>query len=162
MRLKDRGEELNRKSVLSFLGFCVIMFAFFHWVLIPCEVRECSMEPTFHEGDRIFVNGLNKSPKDGEVFIFRENGVYLIKRCIATEGEHLVIKDGKVKVNGRVVNLKIKEDDHTEGDIDTVIKKGEIFAMGDNRDFSLDSRSFGAVKKSQVKGTHLMRFWKGD
>lgn len=85
-----------------------------------------------------------------------------IKRVIATEGQHVVIKDGKVFIN----DVEFKED-YLQPDVitesteftDFIVPKGYIFAMGDNRTKSTDCRAFGCVPIDKIEGTVVFRFW---
>ena len=85
-----------------------------------------------------------------------------IKRVIATEGQHVVIKDGKVFIN----DIEFKEE-YLQPDVitesteftDFIVPEGYIFAMGDNRTRSTDCRAFGCVPIDKVEGTVVFRFW---
>lgn len=53
----------------------------------------------------------------------------LVKRVIAVGGDRITIKDGVVKVNGKVLDEEyISKDNYTDGDIDTTVPKGKLFA----------------------------------
>lgn len=85
-----------------------------------------------------------------------------IKRVIATEGQHVVIKDGKVYVND--VQLKedyLQPDVVTESNIfnDFIVPEGYIFAMGDNRTKSTDCRDLGCIPIDKIEGIVIFRFW---
>ncbi len=85
-----------------------------------------------------------------------------IKRVIATEGQHVVIKDNTVFVNG----IELKED-YLQKDVvttsnvfnDFIVPKGYIFAMGDNRTKSTDCRELGCIPLEKVEGIVIFRFW---
>lgn len=85
-----------------------------------------------------------------------------IKRVIATEGQHVVIKDGKVFIN----DVEFKED-YLQPDVitesteftDFIVPEGYVFAMGDNRTKSTDCRAFGCVPIDKIEGTVVFRFW---
>lgn len=98
-------------------------------------------------------------------YVLEINKTSYIKRVIAVEGDHIEIKDGKVYLNGQ----KLEEDYLDEGvttDMgqygvfsDVVVPKGYVFAMGDNRDHSTDSRSFGCIPVEKIEGKVWIRFW---
>ena len=87
-----------------------------------------------------------------------------IKRVIALPGEHIQIKDGKVYINGEELKEEyISEDVVTEAEggqfIDLIVPEGTVFAMGDNREHSSDSRIFGCVPYEKIEGKVVLRFW---
>lgn len=85
-----------------------------------------------------------------------------IKRVIATEGQHVMIENGKVYING--VEL---EEDYLGPDVvteakvfnDFIVPEGYIFAMGDNRARSTDCRDIGCIPLEKVEGIVILRFW---
>ena len=78
-----------------------------------------------------------------------------IKRVIATEGQHVVIKNNKVYINGKEFEESyLQPDVVTTSDVynDFIVPKGYIFAMGDNRTKSTDCREFGCIPLEKVEG----------
>ena len=85
-----------------------------------------------------------------------------IKRVIAVEGQHVVIKDNKVFINGVELEEKYLADDViTESNVfyDFIVPEGYIFAMGDNRTKSTDCRALGCIPVEKVEGIVTIRFW---
>ena len=87
-----------------------------------------------------------------------------IKRVIALPGEHVQIKDGKVYINGEeLIEDYLPDDVITEAEggqfIDLIVPEGTVFAMGDNRGHSSDSRRFGCVPYEKIEGKVVLRFW---
>lgn len=85
-----------------------------------------------------------------------------IKRVIATEGQHVVIKDNKVYVNGvKLEEDYLQSDVVTESNVfnDFIVPEGYIFAMGDNRANSTDCREIGCIPLDKVEGIVSFRFW---
>lgn len=87
-----------------------------------------------------------------------------IKRVIALPGEHVKIENGKIYINGK----QLKEDYLQERVItevkngnmaDFVVPEGYIFAVGDNREYSSDSRVFGCVPIDKIESKVWIRFW---
>ncbi len=112
------------------------------WIAQPFIVYGSSMEPTFKNGDYLIVDELSyrfRPPKKDEVVIFRyplNQSVYFIKRIVGLPGETIDV-DGKK----------------------TLLKDGEYFVEGDNRDASSDSRVWGPVSKKLIVGRALVRLW---
>ena len=87
-----------------------------------------------------------------------------IKRVIALPGEHIQIKDGKVYINGEELGEEyLAKDVITEAEggqfLDLIVPSGTVFAMGDNRGHSADSRRFGCIPYEKIEGKVVLRFW---
>lgn len=87
-----------------------------------------------------------------------------IKRTIALPGEHVEIKDGKVYINGEVLEepylqAGVVTDVTGEGFDDFVVPENYVFAMGDNRNHSTDCRAFGCVPLEEIESTVAIRIW---
>lgn len=88
--------------------------------------------------------------------------VSYIKRVIGLEGDHIEIKNNKVYRNGEELKEDyISSDVKTESPVftDFTVPEGYVFAIGDNRENSIDCRSFGCIPLEKVEGTVLCRFW---
>lgn len=86
-----------------------------------------------------------------------------IKRVIALPGEHVVIKDGKVYINNEELQENyLQENVKTEirreiGFNDFVVPENCVFAMGDNRDGSMDCRDFGCIPIEKIESKAWIR-----
>lgn len=141
-------------------------------VIQPTIVSGQSMYPTLENNDYIVVNKLaytNEVPERGDIIVFKTKLIEsetnkkkdFVKRVIALPGEHLVIKDSKVYINGEYLNEDYLEDVYTEGDIDIVIPDNQIFVMGDNRESSGDSREsyIGTIPLKDIHGKVFIRMY---
>lgn len=155
----DNEEKTNKEWLTEFAKFLlllVVSFIVFKFILMPFRVCETSMYPTLHDGDRIFLNGLDRDVKKNDIIIFKENidgeNIALIKRVAATEGDKIKVTDGNLYING-------KKTAACEGDEEYAVPKGKCYVLGDNRKVSRDSREFGPIDNSSIKGTVLIRIW---
>ena len=87
-----------------------------------------------------------------------------IKRVIALPGEHVKIEDGKVYINGEVLDEPYLQEGlettNLDGEFyDLIVPQGCIFAMGDNRSGSKDCREFGCIPVEKIEGKVLFRIW---
>ena len=85
-----------------------------------------------------------------------------IKRVIGVAGDHIKIQNGKVYLNGSLLDEPylrdgIKTDSKVITDI--TVPEGYIFAMGDNRESSTDCREFGCIPIKKVESKVVLRFW---
>ena len=119
------------------LAFVLNFFVILH-VVVPSE----SMEPTLKPGALVVGSRLeyiNSEPEVGDVVIFRHEEFgekLLIKRIVAVSGQRFEMKDGLVFVDGAKLDGTASEKDFKE----TVIPKGMVLVLGDNREESFDSR----------------------
>lgn len=136
----------------------------------PFVIPTGSMEPTIAIGNRVLAEKvsyvfLHKTPQYGQIVVFDDPGgqhPQLIKRVIAVGGQTVDIKDGAVWVDGKRL-----DEPYTHGqpnELGTVampitIPAGYIWLMGDNRTNSGDSRFFGPVPVSRVRGHAVWTYW---
>lgn len=165
------------KDILIALVIVVIITA----VIKPTIVKESSMEPTLYENHYLFVNKMaykmKEHPERGDIIVFESNltkdngqNKLLIKRVIAVEGDTVTIYQGRVYVNGELIDEPyLMTQGHTyddEGlDVDgLVVPENQVFCMGDNREMSLDSRSpeVGTVPEDLIMGKAFFRLYPFD
>lgn len=159
------------------------------YVFQSYQVDGPSMQPSLHNGDRLIIwkvprtiariTGDHYIPGRGDVIVFSEPALtepdgsakQLIKRVVALPGERVVVRDSVVTVYnddypggfqpdltlpyGEGVNLTVDPDQ----DIDVIIGEGEVYALGDNRFNSMDSRIFGPVDTDDIIGKLILRMY---
>ncbi|MCI8772896.1 MAG: signal peptidase I [Lachnospiraceae bacterium] len=149
------------------IGTFVVVFlavALTYFVGMRTSVIGDSMEPALNNGQEILINRFLyklSSPKRGDVVVFLPNGNqnthYYVKRIIALPGETIQIINGKVYIDGEL----LEEDERYDKIIDPGIAGNEItlagneyFVLGDNRNSSEDSRSgnIGPIEKNTIIG----------
>ena len=138
-------------------------------VIKPTIVSGESMYPTLNDRDYLILNRLSYKfgeMERGDIIVFKtnlkqDNGKEkdLIKRVIAIPGDHLVIENSKVYINDELIDEPYIHNAYTSGDVDIVIPENKIFAMGDNRENSKDSRSedVGLVDENDILGEVMVR-----
>jgi len=151
-------------DLLETLILSVILFLAINAVSARVRVDGFSMRPTLNDGEFILVNRLAykfADPQRGEIIVFRSPvtpGEDLIKRIIGLPGDEVIIQNGKVVVNGVTLNEPyIAAEPHYTGAWQVV--KGYLFVLGDNRNDSSDSHSWGLVPMSNVMGKSLLIYW---
>lgn len=86
-----------------------------------------------------------------------------IKRIIGLAGEHVKIQDGDVYINGKLLDEPYLNDEVITPQngvfYDLIVPEGTVFVMGDNREASMDSRSFGCVPIEKIESKVWIRFW---
>ena len=97
-------------------------------------------------------------------YVIEFSKVSYIKRVIGLPGDHVEIKDGKVYLNGELL-----EENYLDNNVETtsleglftdvIVPEGTVFVMGDNRSHSADSRRFGCIPMDKLEGTVSFRIW---
>jgi len=110
-----------------------------------------------------------RAPERGEVVVFKypnDPSVYYIKRIIGIPGDRVLVKNGEVKIINEENPGGVKVDEgylninlKTLGDLDSTLDGDDYFVMGDNRSFSYDSRSWGALPKENIIGIVRLRLF---
>lgn len=151
-----------RRTILDTLETIILSLVLFLAINAVSErirVESISMQPTLYPGDYVIVNKLayrfKETPDRGDVIVFRyppnPEAIPYIKRIIGLPGDQIHIAEGKVSVNGqRVVEPYLVVSTNRGGD--WTVPEGQIFVMGDNRNNSSDSRSWGFVPLENIIG----------
>lgn len=144
------------KYLLVFIAVLAILLIF---VVGVTHVSGDSMHPTLQNNGIVIFNRLTKSYIPGDIVAIKmANGDKYVKRVIAVEGDTVQIKNGKVLINNVEENYSTVPDSTGIQSIDEYplkIEKGQYFVLGDNREKSIDSRSFGPIAISQIQGKVL-------
>jgi signal peptidase I len=189
MAVQPQGRTRTRGAVTELLRMAiqmVVLFLLLSALIGRFEIHQVSMEPNFHEGQRVIVSKLDTiwsmfvvrtahaaeqhkaspfAPQRGQVVVFNPasgGGDALIKRVIGMPGDLIELQDGMVRVNGQVLDEPYVHGLATDCNSSCEpIRLGAnaYFLMGDNRPSSLDSRSFGPVYADQIIGRVVMRYW---
>ena len=136
-----------------------LLFAFGYNITI---VDGISMYPTLFDND-IVITEKNFTAERDDLIVFSADGHYLIKRVVGLPGETVQIIDGYVYINDVPYNDVVSVQMEEAGIFaePTVIPEGHYFVLGDNRNHSSDSRAFGAISASDIKGRVICHWGKG-
>ena len=130
------------------------------------RVEGQSMEPNLHSEQRLVVEKLSyrfHGPQRFDIVVLKvpsQGEELLIKRVIGLPGETVEVRDGRVYIDGNLLDEPFTEDTTSPGrDTKITVPPLHIFVMGDNRDRSNDSRSFGPVPIDNVVGRAWLSYW---
>lgn len=147
-----------------------IVFPIRAYVAQPFIVEGDSMEPNFSDGQYLIIDEISyrfKEPQRGDVIVFNpptDQRIFFIKRIIGLPGETIKIESGKIILSSDTERIILEEsylprEIKTGHDISLELSEKEYFVLGDNRDRSSDSRSWGALRKDNITGKALLRLW---
>jgi signal peptidase I len=145
-------------------------------VVSAYRVDSSSMEQSLYEGDYIFVNKLTYkfgNPANGDIIVFSnplDPNKEFIKRIIACPGQSVEIIDKVIYIDNMLAEIvpnavnydpKIMPAQLSMRDNFGPIQvpSGQYFVLGDNRDFSQDSRHWGFVPEDNINGKALFVYW---
>jgi signal peptidase I len=211
-RRRPRGEgvvipePLLVRYARSFFPVVLIVLLLRAFVFEPFRIPSASMMPGLVAGDFIFVSKFSYGlrlpvtntkivpigePQRGDVIVFRlpsDPSIHFIKRLIGLPGDHVVVRDNRLTVNGQTIptmadgvytgdhgftgadlaferfgaaqHVVMLAADRDPTDFDAVVPAGHYFFMGDNRNDSEDSRFpiVGFVPEQNLVG-HAVRIW---
>jgi signal peptidase I len=188
--MASRPRSIVREYVEAALWALIITLFLRAFVIQAFRIPSESMKDTLLVGDFLFVNKFEygpkipfthtrlpglRQPKRGDVIVFQfpqDPSKDFIKRCVATGGETVEIKNKQVAVNG--VPLSEGYTIHTDPSVKPAgyeyrdnygpytVPPAELFMMGDNRDNSNDSRYWGPLEMDLVKGRAMFIYWSWD
>lgn len=143
-----------------------------YFIFQPFFVRGESMAPNFENGDYLIIDEISyrfQNPQRGEVIVFKypdNPSQRYIKRIIGLPGEMIEIKDGRVIIYEYGTAEVLDESDYlfpvqefTSGNIRIELGENEYFVLGDNRNFSSDSRRWGVLPGENIVGRVFLRAW---
>lgn len=170
----NKKEEINIKQeiaewvvvIVLAVAFAVVINTFF---LVNALVPSASMENTVMTGDRLFGNRLayiKEDPRRGDIVIFKypdDEKQLFIKRVIGLPGETVQVIDGKVYINycDEPLNEPYLAQEML-GDFGPYeVPEGAYFMMGDNRNYSADSRFWTNkfVYKDKILGKAWLQYY---
>jgi signal peptidase I len=141
----------------------------------PLKVQGAAMSPTLNNGDRIFIWKHFSPLKRGDIIAFlypEDRTKSFIKRIVGLPGEAIDLDaEGRVTINGRSIEepyLLPQQNQAAKARWQMVRQEFKqidpdcYFVMGDNRDASNDSRSWGSVPRSLIYGKFMSRYWSAN
>lgn len=169
---------INRKIFLviwDFLKIAIIAAAIVlpirYFLFQPFIVKGESMIPNLQQGNYLIIDEISHKIgelKRGEIIVFRyplDAKQRFIKRIIGLPGETVKVKDGKIAISKNGENLVLDEIKYlpnvlsTEGDVEISLGEDQYFVLGDNRQFSFDSRMWGVLPEKDIIGRAVFRVY---
>ena len=160
-------------EIIQALALAVVISVVLNlFVVQVTEVRQRSMEVTLLQGDRVLVSKVDYrfgGPKPGDIVVFNPTTdvqIPYVKRVVAVGGETVDLRSGRLYVNGQPRDFVGAHGASVAQSPDIryplVVPAGQFWAMGDNREASSDSRSFGPQPNDRIIGKVILRFWPLD
>lgn len=146
----------------------LILFALLQATVQNTVVEGQSMEPNLEDGQRLLVSKLAYrfgDPDRGDIVVInspRGTGEKLIKRVVGLPGELIELRNGRVYIDGQMIDESYHPYFGMRSYPPTLIPLAHYFLLGDNRDHSGDSRVWGSVSKNLIIGRAWISMWPPD
>jgi len=165
--LSMKGPFMFRRTVVEWISticLAALLYLGVHAAIEPRIVLGQSMEPTLHTNEYVLLDKLSyffHDPERGDIVVFKypyAASEDYIKRVIGVPGDHVLVKGGRVYVNGTALteHYIANAPDYVD---DRVVPKGSLYVLGDNRDNSNDSHAWGLLPRSDVIGRAFIAYW---
>ncbi len=170
---KESRQKHPLTEIIQFAIIALLIVVPIRWfVAQPFIVSGASMEDTFYSGEYLIVDQLTyqfADPEPGDVIIFRyprNPSTFFIKRVIGVPGDTISIDGNVVTItnkahpNGYVLKEDAYVDNMTPNTfLNETLGEREYFVMGDNRDKSSDSRTWGILQRENIIGRAFLRLF---
>jgi signal peptidase I len=155
--------EVFIREIIETLLLTFFIFWLVHSLIGRYRIDGSSMNPTLLDGEYLVINNLSyllDEPEVGDIIVFRHprNELNLIKRVIGLPGDNVKIDNGTVWVNGEPLDEPyIAASPNYSGEWD--VPPDTIFVLGDNRNNSSDSHSWGFLPEENLLGKAFFVYW---
>ncbi|HWS48780.1 MAG TPA: signal peptidase I [Candidatus Methanoperedens sp.] len=162
------------QSIVLAMSVFVLLYLF---VAQPNQVKGSSMSPNFTDGEYLLTDKITyqfSEPVRGDVVVFKappsescaEDECEYIKRIIGVPGDNVMVQEGKVFLNGQLLDQFFLPEDFVtdsgsfckEG-VEVTVPEGSYLVFGDNRGHSRDGREFGPITKNLILGKAFFKYW---
>jgi signal peptidase I len=171
-------------EVLETVILAMVIFLLIRNVVQNFRIEGPSMQPNFHDGQFLFINrfaycpGLHLDaaplnlhwsktwclwqPQRGDVLVFRyprDPSKDFIKRVIGLPGETVEVRAGRVYIDGSLLPEPFGPNEGSYSAPPTVVPQDNVYVMGDNRNNSSDSHTWGPLPESYIVGRSWLSYW---
>jgi len=153
--------------VKSIAILLVIVMFIINFIFQIVTVNGESMAPTLHNNDKLILGKVSyriTAIKRNDIVVIKypaDIRERIIKRVIAVAGDKVKINDNILYINGKAINEYYRNEDFMKDYDEVLVPPDSIFVLGDNRNFSKDSRSIdiGFVKLNLLEGKAVIRLY---
>ncbi len=162
------------RDTLEVVFLALALYLVIQYAVQTVHVLGSSMVGTLHDNDLLVASKISyklHAPQRGDIIVFKppnDDARDFIKRVIAIPGDSLRIVKGVVYINGEVLNEPYLPERWTYNNTwpadgsAQVVPPNHYFVMGDNRNHSSDSRTFGFIELNSILGKAELRIWPLD
>jgi signal peptidase I len=161
-------------DTLQVIVFSVAIFLFVYLLILqPHKIKGISMSPNYPDGEFLLTDKVTyrfKDPKRGDIIVFEApvapNNEEFIKRIIGLPGDKVAVHDEHVYINGEKLDepylastVNTDPSEFLQAGQTVTVPADHYFVMGDNREHSSDSRSWGFITRESITGRAWLIYW---
>lgn len=161
---KTVTKRIFKEWIIPIIAALVLVILINKFLFFNVYVPSTSMVPTINKDDKMVITRIynTNNIKRGNIIVFYSDELNktLIKRVVGLPGDHIVIHDGIVNINGEDIKEDyVQNNEKFNGDFDVPEKK--FFFLGDNRANSNDGRRWinPYINEECIKGEAIFRFY---
>jgi len=153
------------REIVETLILTAVIFLAVRVLVQNYKVEGFSMEPTLNDGQYLLINKIGmhfQQPHRGDIIVFEyplDPSKSFVKRVIGLPGDTVEVRSQQTFVNGKLVAEPYIKAPEAQQYPATLIPPDNYFVMGDNRNNSSDSRSWGMLPSKDIIGEAWVSYW---
>ena len=153
------------RELVETVVLTLVIFFLVRTVMQNYRIDGISMEPNFQNGQFLIINKLSYrlgEPQRGDVIVFhypRDPSRDFIKRVIGLPGQTVEVRSGQVIIDGKPIDEPYGPAPGSYDAAPTLVPANQLFVLGDNRNNSSDSHSWGLLPMDKVIGRAIVSYW---
>ena len=153
------------REILETLVLTAVIFLGVRVLVQNYKVEGYSMEPNLNDGQYLLINKIGMrfhQPQRGDIIVFQyplDPSKSFVKRVIGIAGDTVEVRNQQTIVDGKVISEPYLGSPENGLYPPTVVPPGQYFVLGDNRNNSSDSRSWGMLPSKDIIGEAWLSYW---
>ena len=146
-------KTIRKYAVIINIGLAILAALWLSQYYRLAVVSGKSMEPSLSQGDLVVVR-MGGLPKRGDIAVIDSEVLHrrIIKRVVAVGGDTVIISDGELRINGEILEEEYIKEPYEHISDFFLVPPQCVYVLGDNRNFSRDSRMIGFIPIEEVTG----------
>lgn len=146
-------KTIRKYAVIINIGLAILAALWLSQYYRLAVVSGKSMEPSLSQGDLVVVR-MGVLPQRGDIAVIDSEVLHkrIIKRVVAVGGDTVIISDGELRINGEILEEEYIKEPYEHISDFFLVPPQCVYVLGDNRNFSRDSRMIGFIPIEEVTG----------